>query len=432
MKIAGLVAGLALVATSWRSTSASFLRSSPADEDTVFFGATIDVKHLTGADNLDDDGTVTDALVDAYNKVHDGDAKIEDLYVESKIDIPEGEGTGISRSERQYFTEGKGTSLVVLYWPALILQQSADALLVIILIIISVPPTTALKKMKRKEARKKRKGRLPPAAMTLAEMADNEPTLHQKFEAMFCDELRESGKVAFQAVADCKVTFTYSPDAALASKDKALEWGRRKNQADSGERIGVQMVVKHVYRTGGRGTSYNPSIVGKYLADAYNEVHADTGLTISNYVPDRVIYVPEENEYDEDQYDGDGEYYDDDAGDDAPNQDEAANLDGNLQSWRRRSRGGSRRRNTYGRIYNSAHVDGRCRFCPNDDSLMVGATMVDEMNRIMNERASAFESLVTQKLKTSGLAEYMQVQGVSIRFSYDEDDGPFVSFAATE
>ena len=56
--------------------------------------------------------------------------------------------------------------------------------------------------------------------------------------------------------------------------------------------------------------------------------------------------------------------------------------------------------------------------------------MASKMNSLMDERASAFEALVLQKLKASGVPDYKKLNGVSIRFSYGEDEGPFLTASA--
>ena len=94
MKIAGFAAAsCALVATCGRYASASLLRSS--DEEIGFFGATVDLPHLTFADDFDED-TVIKAMISSYNAVHADvtGSTIEDLFFQSMIQIPEGKVVG--------------------------------------------------------------------------------------------------------------------------------------------------------------------------------------------------------------------------------------------------------------------------------------------------------------------------------------------------
>lgn len=94
MKIAGFAAASSvLVATCGRYASASLLRSS--DEEIGFFGATVDLPHLTFADDFDED-TVIKAMISSYNAVHADvtGSTIEDLFFQSMIQIPEGKVVG--------------------------------------------------------------------------------------------------------------------------------------------------------------------------------------------------------------------------------------------------------------------------------------------------------------------------------------------------
>lgn len=234
--------------------------------------------------------------------------------------------------------------------------------------------------------------------------------VHQQFVDEFCHQLRTSGLESLAGIQSCGIDFAAALDESTAtmgsfntnndSSNSAVAWPWNRKKQDNGDQsatgtIGVQVELVHV--VGAEDTiDSDMSVVPKAVIAAYNEVHADTGFTLTSMNVQRLIRAPEKDE--------------DDGGDGS----NTPAMLGAAASAASLSKSSKRGYYTIG-MYSSGWG---CTMCRDDRSLPPPVLLA----QLMDDRHIGFENLVRSKLVQTGLDEYQELRGVRVHFSYTEDD----------
>lgn len=201
------------------------------------------------------------------------------------------------------------------------------------------------------------------------------PSQHKALEDEFCSNLK-NGNPAFKD-SHCSIEFTYdlttsSPGPLFSTED----------QYETGE-IGEWLEISNVNE---EEEATDLTVIGKCFVDAYNEVFADTTFSLTGLHIEKIIDV-----------------------DDGDNDEE---LDGLIAATRKKPT----RRVIRGRSGWSG-----CNLCPR-----LGQTPVSPSNSrpILFNSHKALEVLFAHKLKATGILDYQNIRGTTVRFISDAMDDP--------
>jgi hypothetical protein len=323
-----------------------------------FMGATISVTHVSADKTNFDEEKVSQAFIQAYNKVHKNGYSITTGFIDKEILIPETADSGnnnqdeaatlqLQQDDRRFFS-------VLYYYQFGYATKTLDAT-----------------------------SRPGPA---------DDSSVRGEFESHFLETLRSSDMAAFADIQQVHIVFTYTDPTTTADKDEfeldeqSVPRIEKRNPKPSDDNTSMhgQIEVTHIMGGGNSGMINDMEILGIAYKEAFDAAYSFMGYRVTSFNMEREIDIPEASV----TTDGDG------------NPD---NLQANIFLTG---------------LYYYAFGYG-CRWCGNDDDLLGGSEALMAGQDSGAQRF--FEKLFCHKLKRSSLLRFTVITHCSIDFDAASD-----------
>jgi hypothetical protein len=239
-----------------------------------FMGATISITHVSADKTNFDEEKVSQAFIQAYNKVHKNGYRITTGFIDKEILIPETVGAGnhnqdeaatlqVQQDDRRFFS-------VLYYYQFGYATNSLDA--------TSRPGPT------------------------------DDSSVRGEFESHFLETLSSSYMSAFANIQQVHIVFTYTDPTTTADKDE-LELDEqsvvslteekprieKRNPKPSDDNISMhgQIEVTHIMGGGNSGMINDMEILGMAYKEAFDAVYSVMGYQVTSFNMEREIDIPE-------------------------------------------------------------------------------------------------------------------------------------------
>jgi hypothetical protein len=192
-----------------------------------------------------------------------------------------------------------------------------------------------------------------------------EKDIMEQFQDKFCENLQESGIVALKNVEDCEIYFLYSASSTAQGQEMYMQEQMKATLGDdlpasiTDYQMGTEIKISHIRPSDTATSVFWDTISNAYRA-SYNEIHSDTGYSVTDWMLERDLEMPE---------------------------DESAQL-----------------------LIATALVKFECPSCEANSLQTVFSTR--------NGVHEAFESLFCEKLHESGLNDFEDIHDCNIKFMY--------------